>query len=211
MEETNRLELVLGTNGRSGEQWDIWQAVYSPVGADGYPKPIWDKRTGVIDKDVAAYWREHYDLTAILKRDWDKGLGKKLEGKLHIFVGEADNYFLNNAVVLAEDVLKSVKNPPSGGVVDYEPRAEHCWNGDHTRPNAISRLRYHQMFLPQIVERSGRRRRPARTSSWDYSGEQRPGRRGRSRTGSAGSPTAAAAVAQQVRRREDVVACLGST
>ena len=169
VEDMNRYELVLGTNGRSGEQWDIWQAVYSPVGRDGYPKPIWDKRTGVIDKDVAAYWKDHFDLTAILKRDWDKGLGKKLEGKLNIFVGEADNYFLNNAVVLAEEVLKSVRNPPSGAFVDYEPRAEHCWNGDHTRPNAISRLRYHQMFLPKIVERIRKTAPPgADLKSWDY-------------------------------------------
>ena len=51
------LELVLGTKSRSGEQWDIWEAVYAPVGADGYPKRIWDKRTGVIDPAVAAYWR----------------------------------------------------------------------------------------------------------------------------------------------------------
>jgi hypothetical protein len=169
VEDTNRYELVLGTKGRSGEQWDIWQAVYSPASADGYPKPIWDKRTGVIDKEVAAYWKEHYDLTAILARDWDKGLGKKLEGKLNIFVGEADNYFLNNAVVLAEEVLKSVKNPPSGAFVDYEPRAEHCWNGDHTRPNAISRLRYHQFFLPKIVERIRKTAPPgADLKSWNY-------------------------------------------
>ncbi len=169
VEDTNRLELVLGTNGRSGEQWDIWQAVYSPAGADGYPKPIWNKRTGVIDKEVAAYWKEHFDLTHILKRDWDKGLGKRVEGKLHIFVGEADNYFLNNAVVLAEEFLKSAKNPPSGAFVDYEPRAEHCWNGDHTRPNAISRLRYHQMFLPRIVERIRKSAPPgADLSSWNY-------------------------------------------
>jgi hypothetical protein len=169
VEDMNRLELVLGTHGRSGEQWDIWQAVYSPVGADGYPKPIWDKRTGVIDRDVAAYWKERFDLTNILKRDWDKGLGKKLEGKLNIFVGEADNYFLNNAVVLAEDFLKSAKSPPSGAFVDYESRAEHCWNGDHTRPNAISRLRYHQFFLPKIVERI-RKTAPAGADlkSWDY-------------------------------------------
>ena len=120
-------------------QWDIWQAVYSPVGSDGYPKPIWDKLTGKIDRSVAEYWRENYDLGYILKRDWAK-IGPKLEGKLHIYVGEADNYFLNNAVYLVEDFLKTTKNPHYGGVVDYEPRAEHCWNGDHTRPNAISRL-----------------------------------------------------------------------
>jgi hypothetical protein len=153
IEQINRLELVLGDKSRSGQQWDIWEAVYSPVGADGYPQRIWDKRTGVIDPKVAAYWRENYDLGYILRRDWDKGLGKKLEGKLSIYVGDMDNYYLNNAVYLVEDFLKGTKNPPYGGEVTYGDRAEHCWNGDPTRPNAISRLRYHQMFAPKIVAR----------------------------------------------------------
>ena len=114
---------------------------------------IWDKRTGVIDKKVAEYWREHYDLGHILARDWEKGLGKKLEGKLHIYVGDMDNYYLNNAVYLVEEFLESTKNPYYNGEVDYGDRAEHCWNGDQTRPNALSRLRYHQMFIPKAVER----------------------------------------------------------
>jgi len=152
IEDSNHMELALGTNSRSGGQWDIWQAVYSPVGSDGYPKPIWDKLTGKIDHSVAEYWRENYDLGYILKRDWAK-LGPKLQGKIHIYVGEADNYFLNNAVYLVEDFLKSTRNPGYEGEVDYEPRAEHCWCGDHTRPNAISRLRYHQLHAPKIVER----------------------------------------------------------
>ncbi|MBP1635775.1 MAG: putative hydrolase of the alpha/beta superfamily protein [Acidobacteria bacterium] len=152
IEAMNRLELVLGENGRSGGQWDIWQAVFSPVGPDGYPKPIWDKRTGAIDPAVAAYWKERYDIGAILRRDWAT-LGPKLQGKIHIYVGEADNFFLNNAVYLVDDFLKTTKDPHFGGEVDYGARAEHCWNGDHTRPNAISRLRYAQMFAPKIVER----------------------------------------------------------
>ena len=152
VEDLNHMELALGTNSRSGGQFDIWEAVYSPVGSNGYPKPIWDKLMGKIDRSVAEYWRENYDLGYILKRDWAK-LGPKLEGKLHIYVGEADNYYLNNAVYLVEDFLKTTKNPNYGGVVDYEPRAEHCWNGDHTRPNALSRLRYHQFYAPKIVER----------------------------------------------------------
>jgi hypothetical protein len=151
-EDENHMELALGTKSRSGGQFDIWEAVYSPVGSDGYPKPIWNKLTGEIDHSVAAYWKEHYDLGYILKRDWAK-LGPKLEGKLHIYVGEADNYFLNNAVYLVEEFLKTTKNPHYNGEVDYEPRAEHCWNGDHTRPNATSRLRYHQFYAPKIVER----------------------------------------------------------
>jgi Putative esterase len=153
LELANRFELVLGTKGRSGQQFDIWEAVYSPVGADGYPKRIWDKRTGLIDPEVAAYWRENYDLGHILRRDWSKGLGKKLEGKINIYVGDMDNYYLNNAVYLVEDFLKATTDPPYGGQVDYGDRAEHCWNGDQTRPNALSRLRYHQMYAPRIVDR----------------------------------------------------------
>jgi hypothetical protein len=168
VEDMNHLELALGTNSRSGGQWDIWQAVYSPAGSDGYPKPIWDKLTGKIDRSVAEYWRENYDLGYILKRDWAK-LGPKLAGKFHIYVGEADNYFLNNAVYLVDDFLKTTKNPAYGGEVDYEPRAEHCWNGDHTRPNAISRLRYHQFFAPKIVERITKSAPPgADLKSWRY-------------------------------------------
>jgi len=152
LEEANHRELALATHGRSGDQWDIWQAVFGPVGADGYPRPIWDKLTGEIDREVAAHWRENYDLVHILERDW-KTLGPKLKGKIHIYVGDMDNYYLNNAVYLAEAFLESTKDPYYEGDIDYGDRAEHCWNGDHERPNAISRLRYHQMFLPRIVAR----------------------------------------------------------
>ena len=152
LEETNLREMVLGTHGRSGDQWDIWQAVFGPVGDDGYPRPIWDKLTGVIDRKVAEYWRENYDLRWILERDW-KTLGPKLAGKIHIYVGDMDNYYLNNAVYLMESFLESTKDPYYGGEVDYGDRAEHCWNGDHERPNAVSRLRYHQMYIPRIVKR----------------------------------------------------------
>jgi hypothetical protein len=152
LEENNRRELVLGTKSRSGQQWDIWEAVYSPVGPDGYPKRIWDKRTGKIDREVAEHWRENYDLSYILRRDWAT-LGPRLEGKLHIYCGDMDNYYLNNAVYLVEEFLEKTTDPYYGGEIDYGDRAEHCWNGDHTRPNATSRLRYHQMFAPKIVDR----------------------------------------------------------
>jgi len=169
LEQVNRLELALGTRSRSGQQWDVWEAVFSPVGPDGYPRRIWDKRTGVIDPEVAAYWRENYDLSHILRRDWAKGLGKKLEGKIHIYVGDMDNYYLNNAVYLVEEFLESTKDPFYAGEVDYGDRAEHCWNGDHERPNATSRLRYHQMFAPKIVERLLKTAPPGGdVTSWRY-------------------------------------------
>jgi hypothetical protein len=168
IEAMNLRELVLGTNGRSGGQWDIWQAVYSPVGEDGYPKPIWDKRTGVIDPSVAAFWRENYDLGYILKRDWAT-LGPKLRGKIHIYVGEADNYYLNDAVYLVEEFLKGATNPVADAEVDYGARAEHCWNGDHTQPNATGRLRYYQFFVPKMVEGIAKSAPPgADVKSWKY-------------------------------------------
>jgi hypothetical protein len=167
-QEINGYELALGDHGRSGEQYDIWQAVFGPVGADGYPAPIYDKVTGEIDHKVAAYWREHYDLEAILERNWAK-LGPELAGKIHIYVGSDDTYFLNDAVYLMEDFLKSTKNPPYGGEVAYGPRAEHCWNGDPSLPNAYSRLHYNTLYLPKILDRIQKTApQGADLTSWRY-------------------------------------------
>jgi len=147
----NHYELVLGTNTRSGDQYDIWQAVYSPMGPDGYPKPIWDKYTGEIDRSVAEYWKENFDLNYIMQRDWAK-IGPELVGKIHIYAGDMDNYYLNNAVYLTEDFLEGTTSPYYEGDIDYGDRAEHCWNGDQNNPNAISRLRYNTMYLPMIMD-----------------------------------------------------------
>ncbi len=168
MEESNHLELALGTRTRSGQQWDIWEAVYSPQGEDGYPKRIFDKMTGEIDHTVAEYWRENYDLRYILERDWAT-LGPKLEGKIHIYCGDMDNYYLNNAVYQMESFLKKTKSPFYNGEVDYGDRAEHCWNGDHNNPNYISRLRYNTMYLPKILKRIGESApKGADLKSWRY-------------------------------------------
>lgn len=168
VEMMNHLELVLGTNGRSGQQWDIWQAVFSPVGENGYPRPVWDKKTGEIDASVANYWKEHYDLRYVLERDW-KTLGPKLKGKIHIYCGDMDNFYLNNAVYLMEEFLKAAQDPKYDGEVDYGDRAEHCWNGAHDLPNYLSRLRYHQLNIPKIMERI-KKSAPAGAdlNSWRY-------------------------------------------
>lgn len=168
MYQLNRLEAVLGSKNRSGQQFDIWEATYSPMGDDGYPKRLWDKESGAIDPEVAAYWRENYDLRHILERDWAT-LGPKLEGKLHIYVGDMDNWYLNNAVYLTEAFLEKTTNPHYAGEVDYGDRAEHCWNGDHDNPNHLSRLRYHTLYLPKILQRIEATAPPgADLQSWRY-------------------------------------------
>jgi hypothetical protein len=166
--DVNYMELVEGDHGRSGGQYDIWQAVFSPEGKDGYPAPIYDKRTGAIDPAIAAYWREHYDLTHIIARDWSR-LGPDLAGKIHIYVGSADTFYLNDAVYFAQDTLESLRNPPYGGEVTYGPRAEHCWNGDPSLPNAYSRLHYNTMYLPKILARIQQTApKGADLTSWRY-------------------------------------------
>lgn len=165
--DVNHLELVLGDHGRSGGQYDIWQAVFGPEGADGYPQPIFDKATGAIDPGVAGYWREHFDLSRIVARDWSR-LAPKLAGKLHIYVGSADSYFLTDAVYWAQERLAALK-PAWGGEVDYGDRAEHCWNGDHTQANAYSRLHYNTMYLPKIMARiAATAPKGADLTSWRY-------------------------------------------
>ncbi|MEO6979388.1 MAG: hypothetical protein ABI113_13445 [Mucilaginibacter sp.] len=151
VKEMNQHEQAEGSRTRSGEQFDIWEAVFSPMDNDGYPKRIFDKYTGAIDSSVARYWRDNYDLTYIIKRDWPK-IGNSLQGKIHIYVGDMDTYYLNDAVYTAEDMLKKLNNPNCSCFIDYGDRAEHCWNGDHTQPNYISRLRYNQMFIKKWAE-----------------------------------------------------------
>ena len=167
-EEVNHLELVIGEKGRSGGQYDIWQAVFGPVGEDGYLKPIWDKKTGEIDPDVAEYWRENYDLRYILKRDW-KILGPKLKGKIHIYCGDMDNWYLNNAVYLMEEFLENTTDPYYGGEVDYGDRAIHCWCGDHEHPLGISMLLVNHYTAPKMVKHMLKTAPPgADTTSWRY-------------------------------------------
>ena len=168
LKQDNHLELVLGDKSRSGQQWDIWEATYSPQGKDGYPARIWDKYTGDINSEIANYWKENYDLKYILERDWDK-LGDKLKGKIHIYCGDMDNYYLNNAVYSMEKFLESTTDPYYDGEVDYGDRAEHCWNGDQNNPNSISRLRYNTMYVPKIMKRIAESApKDADLTSWRY-------------------------------------------
>jgi len=172
MEDANRMELVLGTRGRSAEQFDIWQAVYSPVGEDGYPQPIYDKRTGAIDHKVAEYWREHYDLTDILRRNWAT-LGPKLVGKIHVKVGDADSYYLERAVRLLQQFLESTKLPGKGpyyaGDFEYGPGAPHCYSGDPSVPVSISSRTLNQRLMPQVLDWMLKTAPPgADVKSWRY-------------------------------------------
>ena len=130
--EENQAELVIASRGRSGGQWDGWAAAWAPVGADGYPQSPWDKRSGRIDRAVAdAMKAKGYDLRDYVERNWST-IGPKLVGKLHVAVGDMDNYFLNLGVYRFETFLESTKEPGKGpyygGTIQYgRPLKPHGW------------------------------------------------------------------------------------
>jgi hypothetical protein len=127
MEQENLKEEVLGTRYRSGGQWAIWNAVFAPVAEDGYPKPLWDPLTGKIDHSVVDWAAEHYDLRNYLEKNWAT-VGPKLAGKINMFVGRMDNYYLNEAVYLLEASLAKTSNPHYTGRFEYGERAGHGWS-----------------------------------------------------------------------------------
>jgi hypothetical protein len=123
-----QMENVLGRGDSwtlSGQQWGAWNATYGPRGGDGRPIPLWDARTGKIDASVAEKWKKN-DLRLVLEQNWET-LGPKLRGKLHVWVGEADDYFLNKGVHLLDDFLSRAE-PAYEGWIRYSPRGGHGWS-----------------------------------------------------------------------------------
>ncbi len=157
--EASWLEAVLGTHGRSGEQMDIFDAVFGPVGDDGYPVPLWDNLTGKIDSNAVNYAREHgYDLRYYLAKNWAT-LGPKLIDKLHVYVGDADNFYLNLAVYQFQDFLKHTENPHYEGTFEYgRPMKGHGW-----QPVPTSQLL--EMMAKHITEHAPK---GEDTKAWKY-------------------------------------------
>ena len=121
-----QMENVLGRGGAwtlSGGQWGAWNAVFGPRGADGRPVPLWDAN-GNINRLVAQQWTK-YDLRLVLQDNWTT-LAPKLRGKLHIWTGDADNYFLNNSVHLLEKSLAE-REPKDVVTFKYGPGQGHGW------------------------------------------------------------------------------------
>ena len=141
--QRNHFELVNGTKGRSGEQLDIWSAVFGPIGDDGYFEPLFDKRTGEINSAVAEYWRDNYDLLHYLRQNWAE-IGQKLVDKLHIYTGTMDNFYLNNSTRDLELWMKTTENPHYEGFFMYGDGKGHCFSGPVTQ---AARLREMAQFI----------------------------------------------------------------
>ncbi len=152
MESFSRQEFVLGTRGRSGGQLDAFHATFGPMGPDGYPMKLWDPETGGIDPAVAKYWREKYDLTALLSGDWER-LGPKLVGKIHVTMGTKDTFYLDAAAHRMEQFLESTKLPGKGpyygGSFEFGDNEPHCWPGK-IAPGETLEMHYLPIFAEHM-------------------------------------------------------------
>jgi S-formylglutathione hydrolase FrmB len=110
------MEVVMGHGGQLGS----FEAVFSPRGEDGNPKKLWNRQTGDIDPEVAKSW-ERYDIRLILERNW-KTLGPELAGKLHVYCGGDDTFFLEGAVIALKKTLAVLG---SDAVVEILPERDH--------------------------------------------------------------------------------------
>jgi S-formylglutathione hydrolase FrmB len=108
MQQLAGLELVLG---EYGGQLGSFEWVFSPRGPDGRPQPLFDRVTGDIDPDVAAYWRRHYDIVEYLNANW-KTIGADLRGKIHLVVGTDDTFYLDGAAHSLESALNRLGGDP---------------------------------------------------------------------------------------------------
>jgi len=121
------MENVMGKHNSyafSGGQWGGWNAVYGPQNANGMPATIWDPVSGNIDKDVAEQWQK-FDLRKYTQDNWTT-LGPKLRGKLHLWMGDMDNFYLNNAMYLYEDMLSTRTEPASDAKFTWKRGVGHC-------------------------------------------------------------------------------------
>ena len=120
------LENVSGFGGiytTSGGQWGAWNTVFGARNKDGRATPFWDPHTGMIDHATVRSAARRYDLRAYCERRW-KTLAPKLAGKIHLYVGEHDEYFLNEGVHKFDTFLKTA-DPPASARVEYDPLAGH--------------------------------------------------------------------------------------
>lgn len=120
-------ENVLGSSNtylNSGMQFSAHAALYSPKGENGLPKPLFDPVTGKIDHKVAEHWKK-YDFKLYAQKNWTE-LGPKLQGKIYVWMGDMDHFYLNTGTREFDSFLKTTKNPTSDAVIEYSAMEGHC-------------------------------------------------------------------------------------
>lgn len=103
-QELTKLEDVLGPYGGQIRSFD-W--VFSPRGQGGRPMPMFNHGTGAVDPAVVAYWQKNYDIAYRVKQQWPT-IGPELRGKIHLYVGTVDTFYLDGAAHRLDTVFQSL-------------------------------------------------------------------------------------------------------
>ncbi len=122
------MENVLGLGdswAMSGQQWGAWNATFGPQGPDGRPVPLWNPVTGQIDQSILEHWMK-FDMRRHLEANWAK-LAPLLKGKLRVWIGEADDYYLNEPVHRFDAAVRHLV-PKFDGQITFGPGYGHCWS-----------------------------------------------------------------------------------
>jgi esterase/lipase superfamily enzyme len=147
------MENVMGKHNSfafSGGQWGGWNAVYGPQNEDGTPSAIWDPVSGKVNKEVAEQW-QRFDLRKYTEDNWST-LGPKLEGKLHLWMGDMDNFYLNNAMYLYEDMLNAQTEPVSDAKFTWKRGVGHCdYNQVEMLKSTVAQM--HERYLSTSTEK----------------------------------------------------------
>ncbi|HUY33728.1 MAG TPA: alpha/beta hydrolase-fold protein [Pirellulales bacterium] len=138
-----KMDDVLGRGG----QLRSFEAVFSPLGEDGLPRRLWDRRSGRIDPAVANAWRR-YDIRLLLERNWPE-LGPKLAGKLHVITGSLDTFYLDGAVRKLAEAMAALGSDAEITVVDGKD------HGNLLTPELLGRIRRQmsEAFLREHVDK----------------------------------------------------------
>lgn len=96
------MEFVMGRGGQLGS----FEAVFSEKDEQGNPKKLWNRITGGIDQNIAESWKK-YDIRLLVENNKDALFGK-LKGKIHIYMGDKDTFYLEGATRLLGDTLNKL-------------------------------------------------------------------------------------------------------
>jgi S-formylglutathione hydrolase FrmB len=146
LETFMQYENVLGASNtylNSGGQFSAHAALYSPKGDNGLPKPLIDPVSGDLDKEVADYWKK-YDFKLYLEDNWND-IGPKLDGKIYVWMGDMDHFYLNQSARVLADYFETLSNPKSNAEFEFAAGEGHC------------AVYSHMNVLKQIQEKIGKK------------------------------------------------------
>lgn len=116
--EEVQMERAISPSGSSGEQWDAWAAMFSPVAdLERKPRRLCNPTTGAIDPVTVEAW-SRFDIARRISKDWN-GWGKLFVERVRVIVGERDSFYLERAAIRLRDAIAEHQREQSAAGKDF--------------------------------------------------------------------------------------------